>query len=190
MTTYPGVWRIFLRPSLSGAGTVTLSAAANLTKTEVKDVHIPQSLQDRFATSSTPQQLRTFFFGRLAQNRLEDSVPHQKGNAAIRYNFRQISALVRANYYGRVRFKSDQASDGSYSDELFTAKTLFDFDLGYQFTKNFQLVVGADNVLNTFPDKQQNPANISLGRFQYSRNVTQFGQNGGFYYGKLELTFF
>jgi hypothetical protein len=45
-------------------------------------------------------------------------------------------------------------------------------------------------VLNTFPDKQTKDANISSGRFVYSRNVSQFGQNGGFYYGKLELTFF
>jgi iron complex outermembrane receptor protein len=174
----------------TGAGTVTLSAAANFTKTEVTDVHLPPSLVDRFSTTANPGQLRTFFFGRLAQNRIEDSVPHQKGNAAIRYNFRQVSALVRANYYGRVRYKSDQASDGSYSDETFSAKTLFDADIGYQFTKNFQLVVGADNLLNTFPDQQKNPANLSSGRFVYSRNVTQFGQNGGFYYGKLELTFF
>jgi iron complex outermembrane receptor protein len=50
--------------------------------------------------------------------------------------------------------------------------------------------VGADNVLNTFPDKQTKPGNISFGRFIYSRAVSQFGQNGGFYYGKLELTFF
>jgi iron complex outermembrane receptor protein len=50
--------------------------------------------------------------------------------------------------------------------------------------------VGGDNVLNTFPDKQLKDANISNGRFVYSRNVSQFGQNGAFYYAKLELTFF
>ncbi len=48
---------------------------------------------------------------------------------------------------------------------------------------------GADNVFNTFPDKQKDPVNINLGRFVYSRFVTQFGMNGAFYFGKLELTF-
>ena len=75
-------------------------------------------------------------------------------------------------------------------DETFGAKTLFDADLGYQFTKNMQLVIGADNLLNTFPDKNTKADNISSGRFVYNRNVSQFGLNGGFYYGKLQLTFF
>jgi iron complex outermembrane receptor protein len=74
--------------------------------------------------------------------------------------------------------------------QTFSPKTLFDADLGYQFTKNFQLTIGADNIFNTFPDQNTKPNNISLGRFIYNRNVTQFGLNGGFYYGKLELTFF
>jgi iron complex outermembrane receptor protein len=119
-------------------------------------------------------------------------VPRQKGYASIRYNLKGLSALVRGNYYGRTRYQTDAVSgaDGHFDDEKFGAKVLFDVDLGYQFTKNFQLTVGADNVLDTYPDKQVRPNNLSAGRFIYSRNVSQFGQNGGFYYGKLELTFF
>jgi iron complex outermembrane recepter protein len=168
-----------------GAGTVVLSAAANFTKTEVKDVHIPASLLAAFPGAAA-DQLNAFFFDRLAKNRLEDAVPHQKGNVAARYTFKQLTALVRANYYGKVKLRPNNPAN----DEDFGAKTLFDVDLGFQITKNLQLGVGADNVFNTFPDKQQKDANISLGRFIYSRNVSQFGLNGGFYYGKLELTFF
>jgi iron complex outermembrane receptor protein len=50
--------------------------------------------------------------------------------------------------------------------------------------------VGADNVFNTFPDQNKKDANISLGRFIYNRNVTQFGWNGGFYYAKLQMIIF
>jgi iron complex outermembrane recepter protein len=167
------------------AGSVVLSAAANFTKTEVKAVRIPDSLQGAFPGADATQ-LNTFFFDRLAKNRFEDSVPHQKGNVAVRYSLKQLSALVRANYYGKVKLRPNNPAN----DEDFGAKVLFDVDLGFQITKNLQLKVGADNVLNTFPDKQQKDANISLGRFVYSRNVSQFGLNGGFYYGKLELTFF
>jgi len=175
----------------TGAGTLILSAAANFTKTKVNDVHIPQSLHDNFrAFGVSDAQLKTYFFGRLSTNRLEDSEPHQKGSATLRYNLKRISALVRGNYYGKVYYKSDPTAAGTFTDETFGAKTLFDVDLGIQITKTVQFNVGADNVFNTFPDKQKDPANISLGRFVYSRNVTQFGQNGGFYYGKLELTFF
>ena len=169
----------------TGTGTVTLSGSANFTKTEVEKVHIPASLQAAFPGADA-QQLNNFFFDRLARNRLEDALPHQKGNVAVRYNFKQVSALVRADYYGRVRYKPDIISD----TETFGAKVLFDADLGYQFTKNLQLTLGGDNLFNTFPDKNTRLNNISSGRFIYNRNVSQFGWNGAFYYGRVELTFF
>ncbi|MBL9013006.1 MAG: TonB-dependent receptor [Myxococcales bacterium] len=167
-----------------GDGTLTLTASANVTTTRVRQVNIPRSLAQRFG--SNPDQLRTFFFGRLATNRLEDSVPHQKGTAGLRYALKGLSALVRANYYGRVRYRADDPA----ADEVFGAKVLFDVDVGYQVTKNVLISVGADNLLNTFPDPVEKDVNKSFGRFVYSRNVSQFGQNGGFYYGKLELTLF
>ena len=169
----------------TGAGTVVFSTAVNLTKTEVKSVNAPGALSASFADVSA-QAFANLFFDRLARNRLEDSVPHVKGNAAIRYNYRALSALVRADYYGQVRYRPVISTDA----QTFSAKTLFDADIGYQFTKNFQLSVGADNIFNPFPDQNTKANNISAGRFIYNRNVTQFGLNGGFYYGKLELTFF
>ena len=172
----------------TGAGTLTFGVAANFTRTLVQDVKIPATLTDAFGANDpmAAATLRNFFFGRLATSRIEDSVPRQKGFAQVRYSLKQLSALVRANYYGRVRYQADL----TVNDEEFGAKVLFDVDLGYQFTKNLHLSVGADNVLDTYPDKQVKGSNISLGRFIYSRNVSQFGQNGGFYYGRLELTFF
>ncbi len=167
-----------------GAGNLSLTASANFTTTLVKQVNTPRSLASRFAAN--PDQLKTFFFGRLATNRLEDSVPHQKGTAGLRYAIAGLSTLVRANYYGRVRYRADDPA----ADEVFGAKVLFDLDVGYQVTKNVLLSVGADNLLNTFPDPVSKAVNSSFGRFTYSRNVSQFGENGGFYYGKLELTLF
>jgi iron complex outermembrane recepter protein len=175
----------------TGAGTITFGAAANFNRTLVDGpIDIPPGLAEAFGETGEAQ-LRTFLFGRLATSQMEDAVPRQKGYVSARYAFKGLSALVRANYYGRVRFQTDaRDSAGNFQDEEFSGKTLFDVDLGYQFTKNLHLSVGADNLLNTFPDKQTKAGNISFGRFIYSRAVSQFGQNGGFYYGKLELTFF
>ncbi len=167
-----------------GPGSLTLTGSANVTKTSVTRINTPDDLEKLFG--SDPGQLETFFFGRLARNRLEDSVPRQKGTFAARYAVSKLSLLGRANYYGAVDFKPDNPDN----DEHFGAKVLFDVDVGYQFTKNVLFRIGADNLLNTFPDRQTKDANISSGRLIYSRNVSQFGQNGGFYYGKLELTFF
>ena len=77
-----------------------------------------------------------------------------------------------------------------FYQRVFGAKVLFDAEVGYQLTKNFLLGVGGTNLLNTFPDKLKKEANTSFGRFVYTRNVSQFDQNGAFYYAKAELTFF
>jgi iron complex outermembrane recepter protein len=167
-----------------GPGTVALTASANFTSTEVIDVNLPASLQDRF--SADPSALRTSFFGRQEQNRLEDAAPHVRGTASVRYAMGRFSVLARANHYGKVFAKPDNPAN----DEVFGAKTLFDLDLGAQITRNIRLSAGAENLFDTFPDRQTKPANISDGRFIYSRNVNQFGWNGGFYYGRLQLRFF
>ena len=169
----------------TGAGTLLFSSALNLTRTEVKAVHAPTKLSQAFA-NVTAQDFANLFFDRLAQNRLEDSVPHVKGYASLRYNLRQLTALIRADYYGQVRYKPDNVADS----QTFTPKALFDAELGYQITRNMQLTVGGDNVFDTYPDKNTKANNLFNNRFLYNRNVSQFGMNGAFYYGKLELTFF
>jgi len=76
----------------------------------------------------------------------------------------------------------------SSNDETFGGKTLIDLDISYDLAKGFTLSAGANNVFNTFPDKHQKAGNYSNGRFPYSRRVTQFGINGGFFYTRLTLS--
>jgi iron complex outermembrane receptor protein len=169
----------------TGTGTLLFSSALNLTRTEVKAVHAPKQLSDTFA-GVTPAVFASLYFDRLAQNRLEDSVPHVKGYASLRYTLKQLTAMVRADYYGQVRYRPVAVADG----QTFSPKTLFDAELGYQVTKTVQLTVGGDNVFDTFPDRNLKANNTLNGRLVYNRNVSQFGMNGAFYFGKLELTFF
>ena len=121
-----------------------------------------------------------------ARNRLEDAVPRQKATGAVSYAQGPVSALVRANFYGSVRYKPDLPEN----DETFGAKTLFDAEVGYQLTEALRLSIGAVNVFNTFPDQNTKAANLSSDRFIYNRNVSQFGWNGGFYYMNARVVLF
>jgi iron complex outermembrane receptor protein len=166
-----------------GAGTLNLTASANLTKTEVVRVNVPQAMADTFAGGNL-DTVRIRLLNREDRNRLEDALPRQKGAVSARYASGRFSSLVRASYYGDIVYRAPSASN----DETFGAKTLVDIDLGYEVAGGIRLGIGANNVFNTFPDKQKVAGNIDNGRFIYSRRVTQFGMNGGFYYARLALS--
>lgn len=70
-------------------------------------------------------------------------------------------------------------------DQTFGGKIVTDFSLSYQFNSAITLTLGANNLLNVYPDKQTHSFNQSFGRFDYSRRVQQFGFNGAYYFGRL-----
>lgn len=92
-------------------------------------------------------------------------------------------------------------------------RVITDFSVGYQITPIVKLVVGANNIFDIYPDKNYGPVsakrptgveangNIIYGsaastvdlsnsnQFVYSRNTSQFGQNGRFLFARLNFTF-
>ncbi len=165
-----------------GDARLSLTGAVNFTKTEVKNINIPQSVADRFAGGDL-EAVRTTLFNREERNRLEDALPRQKGYLALRILRGPFNVAVRTNYYGSISYKPTNPDN----DETFGTKILLDLNIGYEIADGIDLVVGADNLFNTFPDQHQKAVNLSNGRFPYSRRVTQYGMNGGFYYGRIVM---
>ena len=165
-------------------GTLSLTGSANFTKTEVERVNVPQAMADTFTTGNLPA-VRNILLNREDRNRLEDALPREKGGVTARYARGRFAGLARSTYYGAIVYRHPT---NPANDERFGAKTLFDLDLSYELGRGVRLAVGGENIFNAYPDRQVHPANISLGRFVYSRRVTQFGMNGGFYYGRLQVS--
>jgi iron complex outermembrane receptor protein len=157
-----------------GDGVLAFTLSDNFSSTEVKAVNTPSSLLEGFEET---------IFNREERNRLEDALPHEKGTFSVSYRLDKFDVTARANYFGKIYYKPTNPDN----DEVFGAKTLFDLDIGYVVIPGLKLSAGGLNILNTFPDKHQKPQNISNGRFVYSRRVTQYGMNGGFYYVRLVL---
>ncbi|GAB4041674.1 TonB-dependent receptor [Spirosoma jeollabukense] len=92
-------------------------------------------------------------------------------------------------------------------------RVITDLSVGYQITPIVKLVVGANNIFDIYPDKNYGPVsakrptgvesngNIIYGsaastvdlsnsnQFVYSRNTSQFGQNGRFLFARLNFSF-
>jgi len=166
-----------------GEGRLTLTGSGNMTKTEVEGTNIPAGVANKFSGGDL-EAVKNTLFNREEQNRLEDALPMTKASFSARYTMGCISASVRATHYGEIQYKPTNPDN----DETFSAKTLLDVDLSYEILKGVGLSVGANNILNTFPDEHQKDSNRSGERFIYSRRVTQFGMNGAFYYGRIQFS--
>ena len=136
-------------------------------------------------TSGNLAAVRNILLNREDRNRLEDALPRQKGNLSLRYARGRLTGTARASYYGEIVYRHP---NGPANDERFSAKTLVDLDLGAEVRDGVGVAVGGTNIFNTYRDQQTKTANISLVRFVYSRRVTQFGMNGGFYYARAALS--
>ena len=167
-----------------GPGTLNLTAAATFTNTKVERINIPDAMRSIFANGDT-NVIKNLILNREDRNRLEDGLPREKGTLSARYALGRFSGLARATYYGVIHYRNPSGPAG---DERFGAKTLFDLDLGYDVGRGLKVNVGGSNIFDVYPDQQIKAGNISFGRFVYSRRVTQFGMNGGFYYARLLLS--
>lgn len=173
-TETKGVDIIVAYNTIMGDGILAFSLAANFTETEVTDVIVPSSLLEGFEET---------IFNREEKNRLEDGIPQQTGSFSVAYRVDRFNVTARVNYFGKIYYKPTNPEN----DETFSAQVLLDLDFGYEIIPGLKLSVGGNNILNTFPDEHQKDANRSNERFIYSRRVTQFGMNGGFYYGRITL---
>ncbi|MFQ5535291.1 MAG: TonB-dependent receptor plug domain-containing protein [Sphingomonadales bacterium] len=144
-------------------GDTTLGLVGNWTDTEVTDFN-PNLLD---AT-------------RIRQ--LEDNLPSVRGSATLVHVANRWRGLARVNYFGS--YFEAHLDDGTLPIEAGSEFTV-DVELGVSVIENMELVVGAENVFNNFPDR--NPwATIVGAKYPVT---SPMGFNGGFYYTKLRYNF-
>jgi iron complex outermembrane receptor protein len=91
-------------------------------------------------------------------------------------------ATLRLTRYGKYTESSNVAS----GDRTFGAKWVTDLDIGYDLTDHVTLSAGANNLFDVYPNKNGLIAYDGSGGYG---NFAPFGLDGGFYYGRLAVTF-
>jgi len=196
------------RLTLSPTSTLSLTAAANFTQTEVTGVNLPNQLQD--------PTLRTIFFDRQQTGRLESAQPQSKIVLSANYRVGKLGIEARTVRFGEVKYydaRPDPVATTtnpnpflfSSIDQTFAAKWVTDLTVNYQLIKQLGIAVGANNIFNVYPDQYRvnarnfagnfatdgtsyasNLDNTNRGRTLYNPN--QFGFNGAFYFVRLNVT--
>ncbi|GLQ19438.1 TonB-dependent receptor plug domain-containing protein [Algimonas porphyrae] len=145
---------------LNGSSALTL--AANYNETDVTNVGAVNPIDA----------------GRVSA--VEDLLPNWKGFASWTHAQGRWRTLLRANYFGQ--WDNTVWGVPDQSDEL-----LIDAEIGYRLSDAITLIVGANNLLDNYPDESQGFATDFFGQ-QYP-DFSPSGFDGGQYYTKLRVRF-
>jgi len=193
------------RLPLSDKSRLTLTAAANFNQTQVTNFNTSSSTINNDQTVGTGN-LQNTLFDRQQRTRLESGNPRSKIVLSANYTYGIFGIEARSVRFGEISIADANPARASL-DQTFSAKWISDLTLSAQITKQVGLIIGVNNLFNVYPDKifvdprNTNPSNFSAdanlgyvsgldnsnrGRFLYSAN--QFGFNGAYYFGRVNIT--
>ena len=152
-------------------GRTTLSAVFNHTNTTLKNIE--SSVIDEFRIAT-----------------LEDGLPNTRWNFSINHRADRWNLMGRVNYFGSFWDSEDGRNavglpGGPMQSWLYPAysgKALLDVEFGIPFGDAVTLAIGAENLLNTYPEINMFGASTVGNQFgQFS----PFGFNGAYYYTRI-----
>lgn len=174
-TETTGVDLVVNYPLRTAAGRFDLTFTANYNSTDVTRVPATAPLA---ALNPAP-----VLFGRVNVLTFEKGTPDNKLSLGTNWQLDRWGATLRATRYGEVL--SPDANPAL--DFEMSAATLVDVEARFGFTESLRLAIGADNVLDEYPDPV--PATLNTtGNIPYS-NLGPFGRGGRFVYGRLSYSF-
>ena len=152
------------------AGRTTMSAVYNYTDTQLKDIQNAVINQFRIQT-------------------LEEGLPRNRWNMTVTHDRPGWSLTGRLNYYGAFWDSEDGRNAADAGDVAYpwlyppySGKTLVDAEVSVPIGSRATVALGAENILNTFPDV--NPYGADTVGNTYGQ-FSPFGFNGAYYYSRL-----
>ncbi len=171
-TRTSGVDLTFAHKTDLGSGTLNSFVGLNYAKTTIDRIHTPPALVGREDMLLNERE-RLF---------IESAAPRTKAIIGFDYSVGSWNPGVKIIHFGKQTL-------GTWSEAPFyqnySARTSADVSLGYSFTDNAKLTLGATNIFDVFPSKQD-PDETDNGHIYES---VQFGLNGTAYYARFWLKF-
>jgi iron complex outermembrane recepter protein len=208
--TQPAVRQLFEQRGMSGVGGGRFFTNAIDTETRGFDIVANYGLMLRQAgmlravagynqsrtkvtrIAETPPELRQFqstLFDRIEQGRIEYGQPKNNINLTLNYALGGLGLNLHNHRFGEVtQFNSDPTGN---LDQTFAAKWITDLDVSYRLMQRVRVAVGANNLLDVYPDGWKdfdlgvNGALTTNGIYRYPGGVSPFGFNGRTVYAKL-----
>jgi iron complex outermembrane receptor protein len=172
--------------SFANSAVLRLSAAYNHNRTRVTRV-------DTLPT--TLSTLSLSLFDRVEKGRIEEGNPENNLILSANYNLRGLGLVARTQRFGQVSGYGTTATNAfGPLDQVYSPKWITDLSGSYDLGR-LTLTVGADNILDVYPDRNNNNGNITnpenggssnFGVFPYA-GISPFGFNGRFIYTRVAI---
>lgn len=123
---------------------------------------------------------------------LEEAVPRTKINLSNTLSMSKFNVFLRNVYFGKVT----EATTNVDLQQVFGTKVVTDLSFGYDVSESLTVTVGANNLLDIYPDRAEQDLDASTagdqnnrsgGRFDWSRRAQQFGIGGRFLFARLSF---
>ena len=157
-------------------GTFGLTAGVNWNDTEITRIAPNPAQLD--ALGGNLQRI-----GRDERGRIEEGFPSTKGNLSANWSGANWDFNLGATRYGS--FTTRNASNPA-NDQTYGAIWVVDASVAFKPSANWKLTLGADNVLDEYPDRTI-AVNNQAGQFPYS-SQSPSGFNGAYLYGRVAYT--
>ena len=162
--------------------------AATFSKTE-QDGDIKAS--DRLRNAG----LVNTYFDQTSKIYLERAVPRIKLSLSNTLDMYGFNVYLRNTYFGETTEATNEELfdenldplSGIEVEPVYDGKIVTDISIGRNLTENLNLTIGANNLLDVYPDESDELFQSS-GRFIYSRRSPQFSYNGRFLFARLGFT--
>lgn len=186
-------WRV----PLEGMGKWTLTAAYNYNKQKILKYN-----NDLGPLASIPGLI---LFGRVESLRFTEGQPRDKVVLSLDGDLGMFGLTARTTRYGKVTSPGSAApisaptslTDYGPDDIFLSAKWITDLELRFKPTERLSFAIGADNLLDVYPDRSPwGPRPASVGG-SYPANqqyipfsiFSPFGFNGRYLYAKASISF-
>ncbi len=153
-----------------GTGRLVTTFAANFSVMDIQKIKTNTKLAGKEA----------IYFGPREQAFVKASAPPSKMNLSFDYSNKKFTGSVRLVRFGEIKLIG-------YDDvaQFYTPKITTDVSLGYKLSKSLSLNLGADNLLDVYPDRQNQSATEAGG----SWDSVQMNYNGRRFFARLGMTF-
>jgi iron complex outermembrane receptor protein len=124
------------------------------------------------------------YIDRVKIGDLTVGTPKDKYILGADWTLGKFDTNLRLTRYGEVIQRTSLAAN----DETVSPKLIVDLDLSYAATDNITLSVGANNLLDAYPDSVR-ASNRGTPAFAYYNQYSPYGISGGFYYARVAARF-